>query len=675
MSWKTGVALLVLAAGLGGFYVYDTYWLVPAREKAESVKGRLWEVDPKDVEGMTLARKGEAAVKLKRAGDGWEMLEPVKARADRGAVDGVLTTVVTARVDREIDPSPTKLADYGLEPPEAEISLEVKGRKEPLVLRLGAKSPTGAWVYGREATKPALLALSEIVSRDAAKPVAELRDKTVLAFARKSVSGFDLEVAGDAISVEAQDGSKWRITRPAPYAGDGDVVNEFLDKLETAKVKEFVGAAGTPAQYGLDRPSKVTIWQGKDKDRASRALLIGKVDAEKKAVYVMRPGESEVLLAPEELWTAVPKTVAALRDKIVLAYAYDKVKRVEVESPKGTVALERDGGGWKLVSPEPLKADSGAVNGLLWRIRDLRSIGFIADDPAGVARYLGKPEVTVRVVEEGAKEPKTLLLASSKETRGGQPAAVAAVAGQASVALVDGKALAGPGQDVRRPSRQVAVPGVRADRRQARPARLRGQAGRGRAQGRLRVEARRAQESREGRHQGRQGHRPPADPQGPPVEGHRVRQGRRRRAVRAGQAAGRGRAAQGRRLGGGHAPDRARRGRGDVRAAQERARDLLRRRQAPHRPAEGPGGHRRLAAGGRTRQPRAFVRITVGPGGRGGGTPWTPVLATRDPRHSCTEISRAETSIPEAWVQGVPPPHPPGRARIPECDAGVLPAS
>jgi hypothetical protein len=155
----------------------------------------------------------------------------------------------------------------------------------------------------------------------------------------------------------------------------------------------------------------------------------------------MRPGESEVLLAPEELWTAVPKTVASLRDKIVLAYAYDKVKRVEVESPKGAVALEREGVGWKLVSPEPLKADSGSVNGLLWRIRDLRSIGFIADDAAGVARYLSKPEVTVRVVEEGAKEPKTLLLASSKETRGGQPAAVAAVAGQTSVALVDGKAL------------------------------------------------------------------------------------------------------------------------------------------------------------------------------------------------------------------------------------------
>ena len=441
MSWKSAAALLVLVAGLGGFYVYDTYWLVPAREKAEAVKGRLWEVEPKDVEAITLKRKGEAAVRIKRAGESWEMLEPIKARADRSAVDGIVSTVATARVDREIDPKPAKLSDYGLEPPETEIAVEVKGRKDPLVLLLGAKSPSGAWVYGKEGAKPALLALSEIVSRDAAKPVPELRDKTVLAFDRKSVTGFDLDVGGETISVEAQDGGKWRIAKPSVYTGDADVVSEFLDKLETAKVKEFIAGASTPAQYGLDHPSKVTIWQGKDKDRSSRALLIGRVDADKKGVYVMRPGETEILLAPEELWTAVPKTVATLRDKIVVAYAYDKVKRVEVDSSRGTVALERDGIGWKLVSPEALKADSGAVNGLLWRIRDLRSLGFLADDATGVARYLAKPEVTVRILEEGAKEPKTLLLASSKETRGGQPAAVAALAGQGPVALVEGKAL------------------------------------------------------------------------------------------------------------------------------------------------------------------------------------------------------------------------------------------
>ena len=46
---KTILVLLLLAVGLGGFFYYDTYKLEPKREKAESAKGRIWTVEPKDV--------------------------------------------------------------------------------------------------------------------------------------------------------------------------------------------------------------------------------------------------------------------------------------------------------------------------------------------------------------------------------------------------------------------------------------------------------------------------------------------------------------------------------------------------------------------------------------------------------------------------------------------------
>lgn len=440
MSWKSLTVLAVLAAALGGFFVYDSYWLTPAREKSEASKGRLWEAELKDVEAVTLKRKTDT-VTIKRAGDGWELTEPVKARGDRSVIDGVVTTLTTLRVDREIDAKPTKLAEFGLEPPEAEVRLTVKGRAEPLVVLIGVKSPTGAWVYGKEGAKPAVIALSEVASRDVTRPVTELRDKTVLAFDRKSVTGFDIDIGGDKISVEAQDGGKWRISKPGPYPGDADSVADFLDKLDGAKVKEFVADPTPPAKYGFDKPATVTLWLGRDKDRSSRVLQLGRVESDKKGVYVMRPGESEAMLTGEELWTAFPKTTAVLRDKVVLAYAYDKVKRLELESPKGPLAIEKDGAGWKVAAPEALKADPGAVNGLLWRVRDLRSAGFLGEEARDIPKYLAKPEVTVRLWEEGAKEPKTLLLAPSKETRGGQAMAVAAVAGQGPVVLVDGKAL------------------------------------------------------------------------------------------------------------------------------------------------------------------------------------------------------------------------------------------
>jgi hypothetical protein len=183
----------------------------------------------------------------------------------------------------------------------------------------------------------------------------------------------------------------------------------------------------------------VTLWLGKDKDRTSKTLLVGKLDADKKGVYVQREGEKEVLVVPAEAWDKVPKTVAMARDKTVFPYAYDKANRVEIDSAAGKVVLERDGLSWKITAPEALKADSGAVNSVLWRIHDLRASGFLDESAAGIPRYLSKPDVTVRIWEEGAKDPKTLLLGLSGTVRAGEVIGVAAPAGTGPVVIVDAK--------------------------------------------------------------------------------------------------------------------------------------------------------------------------------------------------------------------------------------------
>jgi len=438
MSWKTLTVLAVLAAGLGGFLVFDSYYLTPKREKAANAKGRLWTVEPKDVDAVTIKRKDDT-VRLKRAGDGWEMLEPVKTRANAGAVNEMVTGLATTRVDREIDPNPAKPADFGLDPPTALVTLEVKGQTTPLTLAVGGKNPTGVWVYAREGSKPAVVAIGDSVSRDVTRPVAEFRDRTLFAFDRKNVTAVDLDLDGSKMTLEPEEGGKWRIAKPGPFQADADMITEMLDKLASATVKEFIAPAKSPAEYGLDKPSRVTLTLGKDKDRTRKTLLLGKVDAAKKGVYVQREGETEVLLAPTETWDKLPKTVAAARDKTVFTYAYDKVIRVEIDSPGGTVTLQRDGVNWNITAPEGLKADTGVVNGLLWKIRDLRASGFLDESAAGVARYLAKPDVTVKIWEEGAKEPKVLLLALSKTIKAGEDAGVAAPAPHGPVFMVEAK--------------------------------------------------------------------------------------------------------------------------------------------------------------------------------------------------------------------------------------------
>ncbi len=446
MRWQTTAVLAAILIALGAFYYVYEVRLGPEREKTEGRKGRVFTAEPADVTEVEIKRP-DSVVKLKREGDGWQILEPVKARGDRGPIDETVTSVVTARMDREIESAPAALGDFGLDKPAAEVTLRLKDGK-PLGLALGAKSPTGVWVYAREVGKPAVFVVGDSVLRDTTRPLADFRDKAVLAFDQKDVTALEIITRDDTIAVEQADG-RWKLTRPRALPADGDTLRDFLEKLRAARVKEFVAEAPRSLEpFGLDRPVKVSIHTGRDKDRATMTLLFGRADAGKKGVYAMRAGESAVVVIPDETWAAVPKNVAVLRDKTVVEVERDKVTQLEIESPKGAVTLAQENGRWKITAPEALPADQVEAGAVLFKLRELRAQAFLSEDAAGVPRYLAKPTVRVTISEQGAPAPRTLLLAPSPERRGGAPTAYAGLAGGGPVVLVDGKVLEELGRSV-----------------------------------------------------------------------------------------------------------------------------------------------------------------------------------------------------------------------------------
>ena len=440
MRWQTTAVLAVVLLALGTFYYVYEIRGGPERAKIEAQKGRLWTVDAADVDEMELKR-GAEAVTLKRESDGWRLLVPVTARGDRSRVDETLTTLTTARVDREIESAPTRLDQYGLDKPAAAVTLQLKdGRR--LELQLGAKSPTGVWVYAREAGKAAVFVVSDTVLRDVTRPLSEFRDKTVLAFGARQVTAFEVVTREGTLAVEQVDG-RWRLTRPVALAADTETVTAFLDKLQSTRIKEFVAESPKSlVPYGLERPIRVSIRTGRDKDRVTASLLIGTVD-KAKGVYAMRPGESSVLLLPAETWELVPKNVAVLRNKVVVEIDRDKVTRVDLESPKGKVGLTQEQNRWRIVAPENLPADQVEAGALLFKLRDLKAQGFLTDDASGIARYLARPTVRVTMGATGAAAPTTVLLAPAPDRRAGKAMAYAAVAGRGPVVLVGADALDG----------------------------------------------------------------------------------------------------------------------------------------------------------------------------------------------------------------------------------------
>src|SRR5256712_2653155 len=182
MRWQTTAVVAVVLLALGAFYYVYEIKGGPARAKVEAQKGRLWTVDAGDVTEVELKRSGEV-VKLKREADGWQILEPVTARGDRAKVDETLTTLTTARVDREIESAPKRLDQDRPRTPAADITLRLKDGRQ-LGLQLGAKNPTGVWAYAREARNPAVFVVPDMVLPDVTRQLAGFPDTTVLAFPR-----------------------------------------------------------------------------------------------------------------------------------------------------------------------------------------------------------------------------------------------------------------------------------------------------------------------------------------------------------------------------------------------------------------------------------------------------------------------------------------------------------
>lgn len=446
MRWQTTAVLAVILVLLGAGYYWYEVQQAPEREKAEGRKGRVFTAEPTDVTEAVIKRASDT-VRLKRDGERWQMIEPVAARGDRGPIDETLTTIVSAKMDREIADKPKALADFGLDKPAADITLTLKDGKQ-LGLTLGSKTPTGVWVYAQERDKPAVFVLPDGVLRDATRPVSDFRDKAILTFDRREVSGLDVVLRDDTLALDAADGA-WKLTRPRALPADAQAVGDLLEKLQAAKVKEFVAEAPKSLEpYGLERPVRLAIRTGKDKDRAVRELLLGKSDDVKKGVYAMRPGETSVLLLPEDVWTAVPKNVGALRDKSVVAFDREKVTRIDVDSPRGAVTLTREDSRWTITQPEALPADPVEAGAILARLSGLRAQAFLAEDASGIPRYLAKPEVKVTLTQQGAPAPLTVLLAPAPDKRDGKPTAYAAVAGGQQVVLVDAGALADLGRSV-----------------------------------------------------------------------------------------------------------------------------------------------------------------------------------------------------------------------------------
>src|SRR2546422_3402278 len=138
---RSTIALVVVLAGLCG-YIYFVTWKKPANESPESKQEKVFaSVQADKIEELRIKSADGNVTTLKKSGDGgWQLVDPVAARADESRVSGVTSSLSSVSVRRVVDENPSDLHEYGLSDPRIDVGFKAAGDKDVRHLLIGEKT-------------------------------------------------------------------------------------------------------------------------------------------------------------------------------------------------------------------------------------------------------------------------------------------------------------------------------------------------------------------------------------------------------------------------------------------------------------------------------------------------------------------------------------------------------
>ena len=188
-----------------------------------------------------------------KSGATWRIVEPIAARADYAAVEGLITALSSTQMQRVVAPDTSDLRGYGLDPPV--MTATVAGGDSTASLLIGDQEEGAR--FARDAGRPEVFVVAESLLTDLSKGVSEYRRKDI--FDARSFTATRIETRrGDETLTLERTNTDADATWQDASGQDVDVavVDDLLTKLSGLRALAFE----EPAPPALEMPAlTVTI--------------------------------------------------------------------------------------------------------------------------------------------------------------------------------------------------------------------------------------------------------------------------------------------------------------------------------------------------------------------------------------------------------------------------------
>jgi uncharacterized protein DUF4340 len=239
-------------------------------------------------------------------------------------------------------------------------------------------------------------------------------EKKLLNFDKEAVTELTLTYPDRVLTLKKTDAGKWRITQPVEADADETTVKNLLNAVADAEVKRTLDEVPQDlAVYGLATPvvkAKLVLKNGKSLPLVS----FGKDTPVGFSTYAQKEGDAKVILVPQTLRMGVVKEVKDLRDREILTFNNEDVKKLEIRGPDREIVLNKAETGWALEKPTQAKADETEVKTFLSNLRSLRAQDFIEEPALGLKEFgLDPPQLSINITV-GNNSQKTVLIGGEK---------------------------------------------------------------------------------------------------------------------------------------------------------------------------------------------------------------------------------------------------------------------
>jgi hypothetical protein len=405
---RSTIVLLAVLLATGGYAYYISK--KPADDAASKQEKVFNNVQADKIDEIRVKSASGDTTTLKKESGVWQVVEPIKARADESEISGLTSALANLNVVRVIDENPANLKDYGLATPRIEVAFKTDADKTLAhTLLIGEKSPTGADLFAETKGQKRVFLVPAYQESSFNRSTFELRDKTVLKFERDKVDAIEVSAAGKSLQF-AKEGGDWKLKKPLDVRADFGAVEGLVGRLQTVQMKSIVTnepSAADLKKYGLDKPAAtVNLNVGS----AKATLLVGG-KAEDNTVYARDTSKPLVMTIESSLADELKKGADDYRRKDLFEFRPYNANRIEITRNGATVAFEKVKGEgqnavdkWRRVGPSAKDADKDKMDSLLSRLSNVRASSFV-ESTANTG--LDAPAMTVVVkFDDGKKEER-----------------------------------------------------------------------------------------------------------------------------------------------------------------------------------------------------------------------------------------------------------------------------